>query len=165
MPRDYTVMHNTYFNDQGLLRVECGGDGNCFYHVCLFLVKMFLPDKYGIGMSHRDLRNATVNNLQTHHHGIMTAHGPVTILLEGAGDCSDDEALNTIVASYCEKNRQLNEYVEDPCVHSFAHLMDIQINVYHTGLPLINSYNANASGGILTLWCDGNHYLVTLPKP
>ena len=166
MPCDNTAWHNQYFQQHGLVRVECGGNGNCFYHVCLFLVKMFLPDKYVEGMNHAALRIATVNHLQTHHQVITLDHGSVSLLLEGAGDCSDDEALNAIVATYCEDNRKVGEYVEDPCVYSFAQLMDIQINVHHTRVPEVQNYNAGASGEILTLWCDGNHYLVTLnPKP
>ena len=43
MPRDNTEWHNQYFKAHDLLLVECGGNGDCFYHVCLFLVKMFLP--------------------------------------------------------------------------------------------------------------------------
>jgi hypothetical protein len=166
MPCDNTAWHNDYFKTNDLLRVDCGGKGNCFYHVCLFLVTMFLPDKLVDGMTHMTLRNATVNHLQTHHAVITSDHGPVSLLLEGAGDCCDDTALNAIVDAYCEKARKRGEYVEDPCVLSFAHRMEIQIHVHHTRVPGVQLYNESASGGILTLWCDGNHYQVTLnPKP
>jgi hypothetical protein len=166
MPCDNTAWHNDHFKQHDLLLVECGGNGNCFYHACLFLVKRFLPDKYSDGMNQSALRNATVDHLLTHHEVITSDHGSVSLLLEGAGDCCDVEAKNAIVAAYCDKNRKKGEYVEDPCVFAFAHLMDIQIHVHHTRVPGVQLYNKSASGGILTLWCDGNHYRVTLnPKP
>lgn len=167
MPRDNQAWHNQYFKEHNLLRVECGGKGNCFYHVCAFLLNMFLPQICGSNMDHISLRNATVNHLRTHHEVIESGHGPVSLLLNGAGDCSNDDAsTNAIVAAYCDKNCKVGEYVEDPCVLSFAHLMEIQIKVHHTRLPEVHNYNsAGASVGSLTLWCDGHHYQVTLPKP
>ena len=167
MPRDNEAWHNQYFKEQNLLRVECGGKGNCFYHVCEFLLNMFLPQICGKDMDHISLRIETVNHLRTHHQVIESGHGPVSLLLDGAGDCSNDDAsTNAIVAAYCDKNCKVGEYVEDPCVLSFAHLMEIQIKVHHTRLPEVQNYNsAGASVGSLTLWCDGNHYQVTLPKP
>jgi hypothetical protein len=107
-----------------------------------------------------------VNHLRTHHHVIESDHGPVSLLVTGASGCSDIAATNEIVATYCEENRKGGVYVEDPCVLTFAHLMDIQIKVHHTRLAGVQNYNnANVPGEFLTLWCDGNHYQVTLPKP
>jgi hypothetical protein len=167
MPRDNTAWHNQYFKDQNLLRVDCGGNGNCFYHACAFLLNMFLPLICGKNMDHKSLRIETVNHLRTHHAVIESDHGPVSLLLNGAGDCyNDDASTNAIVDAYCDINCKVGEYVEDPIVLSFAHLMEIQIKVHHTRSPVVQNYNsAGASVGSLTLWCDGRHYQVTLPKP
>jgi hypothetical protein len=127
---------------------------------------MFLPQICDSNMDHRVLRIATMDHLQHHHAVIQSDHGPVSLLLNGAGDAAgDDAATNAIVAAYCDKNGKVGEYVEDPCVWALAHLMEIQIKVHHTRVREVQIYNSAGASGILTLWCNGNHYQVNLPKP
>jgi hypothetical protein len=169
---DYRAYHDAFFETKNLVLVECGGRGNCFYLSCMFLLQTFFPEEVK-ETTHMGLRTATVNHLNSHYKNIMTPAGPVHCLLPGASVVADDDdALERIVQNYCSEQGQSGEWVEDPCVHVFADLMNISITMFHTGA--INPVEINPKAGIdarrnLTLWSDGNHYMVKymplIPKP
>ena len=162
MPQTHHGWHNTYFRDHDLVLVECGGNGDCLYHACLFLIQMFLPKEFREGMTHAGLRTATLDYLETHHKLIQTPDGPLNLLLEGAGDCADDDALQVLVAAYCKKHRQVGTYEEDPSIRAFAHMMGVTVLVHHTSVALVLTINEKQVGGeTLTLWCNGHHYKVS----
>ena len=162
MPQTHHGWHNTYFRENDLVLVECGGNGDCLYHACLFLIQMFLPKEFREGMTHAGLRTATVDYLETHHKLIQTPDGPLNLLLEGAGDCADDDALQVLVAAYCKKHRQVGTYEEDPSIRAFAHMMGVTVLVHHTSVALVLTINEKQVGGeTLTLWCNGHHYKVS----
>jgi hypothetical protein len=62
---DFSAEHDEFFVSSNLLRAECGGNGDCFYHSCLFWLKMYIQD-YPPDTTHGGLRTATVNLLRTH---------------------------------------------------------------------------------------------------
>lgn len=162
MPQTNRDWHDTYFRDNDLVLVECGGNGDCLYHACLFLIQMFLPHEFKEGMTHAGLRTETLNHLQRNHRQILTPNGPLTHLLEGASDCVDDDAQDTLVADFCNKHRQVGTFEEDPSVRAFADLMDVTVLVHHTSVALITAINdERKTGETLRLWNNGYHYKVS----
>ena len=140
--------------------MQCGGGGDCFYHCCLFWIrKSSLQREKEIVRdisTHQDLRTATVNHLNKNHGKIKTLTGTLTHLLPSV------RSGENLVKTYCAKHGKKGEYVEDPCVHAFADLMDISIKVYHTSVSEPQPYNYDAAEArpIMSLWCDGGHYMV-----
>ena len=162
MPQTHWKWHNDYFREHDLVLVECGGNGDCLYHACLFLIQMFLPDECREGMTHAGLRIATVNHLQRNHGRILTPHGPLTLLLEGAAHCTGDDDQDTLVDAFCQKHRQVGTFEEDPSIRAFADFMGVTVLVHHTSAPLITTINEQqVAGETLRLWCNGYHYKVS----
>jgi hypothetical protein len=174
---DFSAQHEAFFVSSNLLRVECGGNGDCFYHSCLFLLKMYknVPQE----TTHGGLRTATVHHLKTHYQSIMALDPelngdgmPVYCLLPGASlseaSNATDEALVNLVKNYCDTHGKLREYVEDPIIHVFADLMNITIVVYHTTAEDPVTFNDSAGpdeSSVMALWCNGGHYMVRYRPP
>ena len=169
--RDYSAEHNASFQRSNLVRVDCGGDGNCFYHSCKFLLESYdMSDSEAYEFSHSGLRTATVNHFKTHYHAITYSDTnndtqPVHVLIPKKQRTSDldEHGLQQLVDEYCDKQGKLGEYVEDPCVRVFAHLMDISIIVYHTSSsnPVEINRDESVQRRILTLWCNHGHFQVS----
>ena len=168
--KDFSAEHEALFRTCDLVRVECGGSGNCFYHSCMFWLQMFRPDE-AVKTTHFGLRTATVNHLKKHYTTIMApdpedlfdAVMPVHRLLPGALTATDDVALELLVQDFCLTHGKRGEYVEDPIIRVFAVLMNINVIVYHTRASDPIEINVEAgidARNILILWCDGQHYMV-----
>ena len=173
---DFSAQHEEFFRASKLVRVECGGDGNCFYHSCHFWLEMFGQDD-SADTTHVGLRTATVNHFRTHYTTIMAPDPtdtvmPVHRLLPGALDATDDAAVEWLVHDYGVTHGTPGEYVEDPIIRVFAALMNINIIVFHTTSS--DPVNINFEAGldesrVMMLWCNGGHYMVRYrplnPKP
>ena len=167
--RSYIDAHNQLFRENNLVLVECGTKGNCLYHSCIFLLKTFLPEarvgsSRAADLTHMDLRQATVEHLQTQYASIRIApHMPVLstiqnqVLANGA-----EQALpnDVVMGNYCATHMIEGEYGEDPCIAAFAHLMGLHVVVFHTTVAEPCEFNAGASSEVLRLWCNGAHYMV-----
>ena len=175
MVRDYTPQHCATFLTNDLVFVECGGGGNCLYHSCLFVLNLFHPDitvpttgggaSAVAGMTHAELRTATVNHLQVRY-GHMTvsaaAGGSVFPLFSAMKEnFNPDYSEAQIVSAYCDKHRCLKEEAEDPAVVALAHMSGIAITVYHLRErePVVANPGGRRSP-VITLWCTGRHYQV-----
>jgi hypothetical protein len=166
---DFSAKHDQFFRKSNLLRVDCGGGGNCFYHSCRFWLEMY---ERGDCRSHEGLRTATVNYLSMNHASIMVrdpadpkGNGmPVHRLLPEYFNTHDDpNAVEQLIKKYCDIHGKLKEYVEDPIICVFAALMNIRIVLYHTTVedPVsINDVAETTENSVMTLWCDGGHYMV-----
>jgi hypothetical protein len=60
---DLTPAHYAAMKAAGYCLVECGGDGDCFYHCMMFLAQLFRPNVYKKWGNHKQLRMATCNSL------------------------------------------------------------------------------------------------------
>ena len=95
---------------------------------------------------------------------------PVHRLFPGDFNSSDDAAVELLVHNYCITQGKPKEYVEDPIIFVFAAFMNISIVVHHTTVEHPVSINAAAGqdeSSVMTLWCNGGHYMVRyrLPEP
>ena len=168
--RDCSAEHNASFQRSNLVRVDCGGDGNCFYHSCKFLLESYdMSDSEAYEFSHSGLRTATVNHFKANYSAITYLDTnndtqPLHVLIpkkQGTSDL-DEHGLQQLVDEYCDKQGKLGEYVEDPCVRVFAHLMGISIIVYHTSSsnPVEINRDESVQRRILRLWCNHGHFQV-----
>jgi hypothetical protein len=163
-PRNYTDAHIASFNAFNLVRVDCGGAGDCFYLSCAFGLTIYdtpsgTPDK----IDALALRIATVNHLRTHSHHIMTPTGTLhNLIFPDWCESYEQPEIEKRMETFCDIHQKRGEYVEDPCLRAFAALMDICIIVYHISAPNPQFYNQEegVSRRILYLWCDGGHYQV-----
>jgi hypothetical protein len=89
---------------------------------------------------------------------------PVHRLLPEYFNTHDDpNAVEQLIKKYCDIHGKLKEYVEDPIICVFAALMNIRIVLYHTTVedPVsINDVAETTENSVMTLWCDGGHYMV-----
>lgn len=166
--RDYTESHFAGFLAKGQVVVECGKQGNCFYHSCLFMLKMFAPDLQINGVdikafNHLSLRVATVEHLRNRYREINAVCGhelsvPVLTLMSRGFDSERTE--QDVVTAYCDKYVKTNVVPEEPSVYALAHLLQTTIIVHHITLaePALAGAGATAAAGQLELWCNDVHY-------
>jgi hypothetical protein len=60
---DLTAKHMAAIKASGCVLVECGGDGDCFYHSMMFLARRFRQDLYHRWGSHSKMRQDACQNL------------------------------------------------------------------------------------------------------
>lgn len=65
---DLTEKHFAAMKRSGHCMVECGGEGDCFYHSMMFLAKLFRPDLYEKWGSHAKFRADTCEKLLVRSH-------------------------------------------------------------------------------------------------
>ena len=66
---DLTERHLAAMIASGHCMVECGGQGDCFYHSIMFLAKVFRPDLFRTWRTHSKLRTDTCEKLSV---GVVT---------------------------------------------------------------------------------------------
>ncbi len=65
---DFIPKHLNAMKAVGYCLVECGGDGDCFYHSMLFLAKLYDADLYQAWHDHDRFRKNTCDNLLVFHY-------------------------------------------------------------------------------------------------
>ena len=167
LPRNYTDFHFASFKDRQHVVVECGGDGDCFYHACLFLLNTFAPNVCIDGCSissfdHKRLREATVGHLRSRYRDIdVRSRGhedEFTVSVFTLMDFGYDGDEDAVVEAYCAKHIKLKVKAEEPCVYALAHLLNMSITVYQISRrePVLASAAEQAI--TLELWCNDVHY-------
>jgi hypothetical protein len=167
LPRDYTDFHFGRFKDRQHVLVECGGDGDCFYHACLFLLNTFAPNVciHGCSISsfdHKRLREATVRHLRSRYPDIhVRSRGhqeEFTVSVLTLMDLGFDGDEDAVVEAYCAKHMKQRVKAEDPCVYALAHLLNVSITVHQISRrePVLAS--AEEPAITLELWCNDVHY-------
>ena len=162
-PKDFTMQHFQAFETNDWIRVECGGDGNCFYHSVLFLLRLFLPEfmlqnskgkmisVQRTSVTHQFLRNATCAHLR---------------------QCQEiPEIVSAIIGGnikkYCTANIRLKKWVEDPIIWAFCSFVrDVEVQVHHISArdPALFISPSPKPSVSFKLWCDDTHYQVFIPS-
>lgn len=65
---DFISKHFNAIKAVGYCLVECGGDGDCFYHSMLFLAKLYDAELYQAWHDHDQFRKNTCDNLLVFHY-------------------------------------------------------------------------------------------------
>ena len=169
--RDCTESHFEEFVQKKYVLVECGKEGNCFYHSCIFMLKMFAPDLRINGVDigtfdHLSLRQATVEHLRNRYldikavsgleHDNHDESGTISVLTLMSLEFEGNE--QEIVSAYCDKYVEKNVVPEEPSVYALAHLLKTTIIVHHISRAQPELAGNGCTAWQLKLWCDDVHY-------
>ncbi len=179
MPKNHQQAHFNFFEENSMARVDCGSGGNCFFHSCLFLLKLEVPDftfkmenrrshqqEETVNLSqanHAMLRQATCQYLRQHFAEIRFSTGiaivdAIKVQAQWCQDLSDKD----IIERYCEHHEKLGVWVENPIVVAFAHFCQISLSIFHVShagpYPLSSPQPVHSLAQGTGLFCDETHY-------
>jgi hypothetical protein len=185
---DLTVRHSELLWASNRIFVECGGNGDCFYHSVMFLAELFLPHLARQWCNHETLRLANCRHLDTNY-AIMRwpleafaggAHGSIDffdILL--AKTSSRNRQPGAIVASFTRAHQRSarrgknGTYVETEMLCAFAQFAKVPLLVTNYNVDGVLVYSPTgepmhitdpaAARSPLHLWCTGGHYQALVP--
>ena len=165
--------------------VECGGDGNCFYHSVLGLAMLFLPALYHEwGHGNVDvLRKKVCEYLKTNWADIQCAlfdvddgsetHSVAIVELLRGRTSSKNRADQAIVNSFATANARQGVFVEGEIVQSFAHFCRMPVIVTHrqsTGVHIVSPDGRPmrlSDPGVVNspfhIYCTDGHYQAVVP--
>ena len=180
-------MHMAVLESLGCVVVDCGGDGDCFYHCMLWLAQTFCPGTlHGSSCtSHLNLRVAVVDHVEANWDQInLSRDVPIIATLEARSKSKGTNKKK--VQGFCKVWKQQGVYVENEVVAAFAHFSGHPVVVHnifeehiHVLLPaalqqqcdippqLMNHTlheNEEISSTPFVLWCNGGHYQAVVPK-
>jgi hypothetical protein len=180
---DLTQKHLRAIKDAGCCLVECGGDGDCFYHSMLFIAQLFVPDLYNIWQTHHQFREKVCDNLLKSENLPTIGTMPFLDFVKGKGRRrhvqSDTKFLKNFVAYHkkCYRNERgkwINgAYVENEIIVAVAQQYRLIINVAHIaaqGLQVmtpdqeyLDFCDERAQTSPFFLYCNGGHYQAIIP--
>ncbi len=143
---DFTHLHMTALRESGRAVVECGGEGDCFYHSALWLMHHFGVSA-GNGIDHKQLRLDTVTFFE-HHWSEMqiplddTETIPIMDLLRPNHPRQEDTDL-AVVEAFAQKQKLSCRFVANDSKKVLVY------NVYYTNL--IHSCREHIKSGEHTL--------------
>jgi hypothetical protein len=182
---DHTIRHMACMSAANRFLVECGGDGNCFYHSVLGLAMLFLPALYHEwGDGNVDvLRKKVCKSLQTNwadircalfdvDDGSETHSVPIVELLRGRTS-NKNRADQAIVNSFATANARQGVFVEGEIVQSFAHFCRMPVIVTHrqsTGVHIVSPdgrpmrlSDPRVVNSPFHIYCTDGHYQAVVP--
>ena len=182
---DHTIRHMACMSAANRFLVECGGDGDCFYHSVLGLAKLFLPALYHEwGDGNVDvLRKKVCESLKANwadiqcalfdvDDGSATASVSILELLRGRTS-SKNRADQAIVNSFATANARPGVYVEGEIIQSFAHFCRMPVIVTHqqnTGVHIVSPdgrpmrfSDTRVVNSPFHIYCTGGHYQAVVP--
>ena len=101
IPQDFTVAHMATIKSAGHVLVECGGDGDCFYHCIAWLAQNLLPE-LNLPQSHVVLRSTVIDFVRAKWAEVMVQPQVEMITLLRARTSNTARADQTIVNSFCK---------------------------------------------------------------
>ena len=176
---NFTEYHMRSFTENSRKVVECGGEGDCFYHSALYLLRLHNPDfrldcerrKKLVPLSvqdpsvtHMDMRKAVCRHLKDSIQGEELKR-IVSHMIFGK-----EQNENEVVKAYCKTHQRKGVYAESPIVWAFAHFAKphkVRLTIHHvsTQLPLIMANDEDAQSGMIDIhmWNNEEHYQVQFP--
>ena len=181
---DFTELHLAVLQSLDCVIVECGGDGDCFYHCALWLAQTFCPIPQW--SDHLQLRVEVVDHFKQNWEQIYLSRDvPICATLEGRSQ-SKDARPSKMIEGFAKQWVKKGEYVENEVIAAFAHFVGYPVVVHniweehiHVLLPaalqeqcdippsLMNHTeheNDDIRSTPFVLWCTGNHYQAVVPK-
>ena len=143
---DFTASHMSAIKDQGDVIVECGGGGDCFFHVCAWLAQVFVQD-WRLPRTHEELRIAVANHLRSKWTSIEVQPKVEVLTLMKGRTRNPDRPAKDIVNGFCKKwgakhccklcfaivccNCSHPTVVENEMIAAFADLANAPVVVYN----------------------------------
>jgi hypothetical protein len=176
---NFTEYHMRSFTESSRKVVECGLEGDCFYHSALYLLRLNNPDfrldcerrKKLVPLSvedpsvtHMDMRKAVCRHLKDSIQGEELKR-IVSHMIFGK-----EQNENEVVKAYCKTHQRKGVYAESPIVWAFAHFAKphkVRLIIHHvsTQLPQIIANDEDAQSGMIDIhmWNNEEHYQVQFP--
>ena len=104
IPQDFTFDHMATIKGAGHVLVECGGDGDCFYHCIAWLAQNLLPE-LNLPQAHVVLRSTVIDFVRLKWAEVMVQPQVEMIALLRARTSNTARADQTIVNSFCKSWR------------------------------------------------------------
>ena len=171
---DFTIFHMQAIKDSSRVIIECGEDGNCFYHCMLFLARRFQPSLCTSTAwdSHLTLRQAVCEHLQHNWQYILcpldTSDSTLPIIQLLIGKTRNPNRPQAkIVSTFVSAHKKLGQYVENEMICAFAHFVKQPVVVTHLAYPDLHVVgpcgpmqrsHPGVSKTPFHLWCNGGHY-------
>lgn len=170
-----TYKHFAAVRASGHCLVECGGNGDCFYHSMLFIAKLFRPDLFEQWQTHAKFRVLVCEELTNRQPCLGTMDFVAFLRSKKSRGKQNDEAVLRSFIQYhkkCfrkEKGIQVNgAFVENEIIAAVAQQFGLFINVAHYSSGEIHVVTPDGSETLYStdaahsspffLWCTGAHY-------
>jgi hypothetical protein len=187
MPRNYGPAHFILFELNSMVRVECGARGDCFFHACLYLLKVEVPNftfkmerrqrravrgqnsqpevtlTFNLSQAtHAMLRQATCQHLRQHFAEIHFSGIAVVDSIKKEADSVKELSDKDIIERYCEHYEKVGVWVENPVVAAFAHFCQLSLSIFHVShaepYPVSHPQPIHSLPQGSGLFCTGQHY-------
>ena len=189
---DLTRKHDAALWESGRIFVECGVDGDCFYHSVLFLAELFEPDLHAQWRTHKELRVKVCEYANTNYASMRwplqqgsaaPGAGSMQYLdMLVARSSAPDRPPQDIVTSFTKSHKlsatpkRNGTFVECEMICAFAQFAQrpvVVTNHNHDGVHVwspdgepMQVTHPDAASTPFHIWCNGGHYqaLVSLSK-
>ena len=179
MPRDYGPAHFLSFEQNSMVKVDCGSNGNCFFHSCLYLLKVEVPDftfkmeirrnrkgsqrEFNLSQAtHVLLRQATCQHLRQHFAEIQFSGIPIVDMIKKQADSVQNLSDKDIIEKYCDHYEKVGVWVEKPVVVAFAHFCQLSLSIFHVShaepYPVSHPQPIHSLSQGSGLFCTEQHY-------
>ena len=179
MPRDYGPAHFLSFEQNSMVKVDCGSNGNCFFHSCLYLLKIEVPDftfkmeirrnrkgsqrEFNLSQAtHVLLRQATCQHLRQHFAEIQFSGIPIVDMIKKQADSVQNLSDKDIIERYCDLYEKVGVWVEKPVVAAFAHFCQLSLSIFHVShaepYPVSHPQPIHSLSQGSGLFCTEQHY-------
>jgi tRNA(Arg) A34 adenosine deaminase TadA len=155
---DFTERHYQYFVKEKLALLECGAEGNCFFHSVLFLNELNANQFPDMRLSHTDLRTRVVTHLRDNLERIVFSDDqPIKALLE----------TENAEHNFFEKYSKPGEYVVQFILFAFSHFVGAPVVVWSKDCDAPTVFfpdgrtlrkDEKVPDTIFKLWTNGGHY-------
>ena len=152
---DRTVRHMASMKATDRFFMECGGEGDCFYHSVMGIAKLFLPALAQRWGSHVKLRKTVCqflkDNWQRIHFALADVESdnsddvvtvPIVEMLT-ARTSSKKRPLQAIVTSFAAAHSKNGVQVEGEIICAFAHFAEVPVIVTHALHAGVAAYSAH----------------------
>jgi hypothetical protein len=186
---DYTAIHMRALKEANFALVECGGDGDCFYHSVVFLASLFQQSLFETWQNANTCRTLVCDHVRNNWQDIklvISADGESITFPENVRHKYKAKTDLAVIKSFCASQAVhahrvrgkliSGRYVEDDVILAFAHYakMPVAILFWERSSP----HAFSCDGSILTcedqaeffaletpfkLWCNGGHYQAMVP--
>ena len=183
---DLTVRHMASIKAADRFLMECGGDGDCFYHSIMAIANLFLPELYREWGDAKTLRQKVCCFLNENWESIRCALSDCVEFDDGAESVSvpiielltaktsnKRRSSQAIVTSFATAHKRLGVQVECEIICAFAHFAQVPVIVTNFQNTGVHIYSANgapmhfsdplAINSPFHLYCNGRHYQAVVP--
>jgi hypothetical protein len=186
MPRNYKPAHLISFEQTSMELVECGSTGDCFFHSCLYLLTVEVPnftfkmerrrrgkrqisqpeptfDTFNLSQAtHKMLRLATCQHLRQHFAEIHFSGIAIVDIIKKQADSDKELSDKDIIERYCKHYEKVGVWVENPVVVAFAHFCQLSLSIFHVShaepYPVSHPQPIHSLSQGSGLFCTEQHY-------